>query len=233
MLKVLADTAALAASVACELAADISAGLGVRAEYVLALSGGRTPVHVFEALRGEALPWNRLVLVWVDERAVPPDHPDSNFGSARKHLLDHIPAPAAVLRMAGEAGAAQGARAYADLLAARWPTAALPPIDCALLGIGEDGHIASLFPGDPARRSVGPAVCYTTRPMGGHERISLTQAALDGARRRIVMASGAAKRPVVQACLGSGAADTGYPAAALRKDGTDWFVTPDVLDQAT
>jgi len=231
MVEILADVPALAAAVADHLVADIRRALATQDEYVLALSGGRTPVHVFEALRAVegGLPWNRIVLVWVDERAAPADHADSNYGSAQRHLLAHVPAPAAVLPMVGASGARKGAEDYAAALQARWPGAALPPIDCALLGIGEDGHYASLFPGDPERHEVSPAVCYTTRPMGGWERISLTAAALDAARSRVVMASGAGKRPVVQACLGLAPAAVDYPVLGLKRDGTLWFVTPEVL----
>lgn len=235
-LSIQADVPALSAAVARHLAADIGVVLENQPHYVLALSGGRTPVHVFEALRsldtaGVSLPWGRLVLVWVDERAVPADHADSNYGSARRHLLAHIPPPAAVLPMDGGAGAEGGARAYAGLLATQWPDLALPPIDCALLGIGEDGHVASLFPGDPERREASAAVCYTTRAMGGHERISLTKAALDGARSRVVMASGAGKRPVVRACLGLEASGAEYPAATLKAEGSHWFITPEALSE--
>ncbi|MFG1393638.1 6-phosphogluconolactonase [Xanthobacter agilis] len=235
---VLADVPALAAAVAHHLATDIRNVLGERSgDYVLALSGGRTPVHVFEALRvieadGPGLPWDRVVLLWVDERAVPADHADSNFGSARRHLLAHIPAPAAVLPMVGEDGAVRGAEAYAGQLRRRWPDRELPPIDCAVLGIGEDGHVASLFPGDGDRRLASAAVCATTRVVGGHPRISLTQAALDGARSRVVMASGAGKRPVVRACLGLAPAQAEYPAAALKAAETFWFVTPETLSDA-
>lgn len=234
MVDVLADVPALAAAVATHLADDIRRSVEARGAYVLALSGGRTPVHIFEALRrmeadGPGLPWEKVVLVWVDERAVPADHADSNFGSARTHLLAHIPSPGAVIPMVGAVGAQKGAEDYAGQLASRWPSAELPPIDCALLGIGEDGHYASLFPGDPERREVSKAVCYTTRPMGGYERISLTAAALDAARSRVVMASGAGKRPVVQACLGLAPAAGDYPVAGMKAEGTLWFVTPEAL----
>lgn len=171
-----------------------------RGKATLAVSGGRTPELLFPALSQSDLDWSRVTVTLIDERWVAPDHPDSNEGLARRLLLQ---GPAAAARMVGlkvdgeDPVAAR--RAVEDRLAGLdWP------LDAAFLGMGEDGHVASLFPGDliwPAApgRSVGiPAT------EGRQARMSLTPGALLEARHLLLVAFGAEKRKVLERAMEPG-----------------------------
>jgi 6-phosphogluconolactonase len=125
-----------------------------------------------------------------DERCVPPDHADSNYRMAREALLDRV-APATVHRMPAELGPDEGAVRYAPVVAS------LAPLDVVILGIGEDGHTASLFPGHAAVRAKGWAIGITDSPKPPPERVTLTLPALRGARHVIILATGAGKADAV------------------------------------
>ena len=130
-------------------------------------------------------------MLFGDERCVPPDHPDSNYRMAREELLDHV-GPASVHRMAGELGAEAAAADYDAVVAA------LQPLDLILLGLGEDGHTASLFPGNPALEAAGWAVAVHGAPKPPPDRVSLSLTTLRGARRVLVMATGRDKAAAVE-----------------------------------
>ncbi|MGN6580665.1 MAG: 6-phosphogluconolactonase [Bordetella sp.] len=184
--------AALVQAVVQPLAAALDAEGGA----VLAVSGGRSPVPLFHALREADLDWSRVLITLVDERCVPPDHADSNERLVREHLL------------AGRAAAARFAglvRDPSDIAGSvTAANAAARPITVALLGMGEDGHTASLFPGAPelaagldsASRAHYLAV---TPPSAPHARISLTLAELLRSRLLLLAIAGPAKRRVFDA----------------------------------
>jgi 6-phosphogluconolactonase len=125
-----------------------------------------------------------------DERCVPPDHAESNYRQVREALLDRV-WPASVHRMAGELGPDEGARAYDEVLRR------VGPLDLLLLGMGPDGHTASLFPGNPALDAGGLVVGVRDAPKPPPERISLTLPALRAAGRTFVLAAGADKADAV------------------------------------
>ena len=129
-------------------------------------------------------------MLFGDERCVQPDHPDSNYRMAREMLLDRV-APATVHRMPAELGPDEGAAEYARVVAA------LVPLDVVILGIGEDGHTASLFPGHPVLEAKGLVAGVRNSPKPPSERVTLTLAALQGARQVIVLATGAGKAKAV------------------------------------
>lgn len=156
----------------------------------LVLAGGTTPERCYELLGPNDVQWGRVTVLFGDERCVPPDHPDSNYRSARATLLDRV-SPATVHRMAGELGPDEGAAAYEPIVAA------LAPLDLVLLGVGEDGHTASLFPGHPGLQATGWAVGIRNSPKPPPDRVSLTLPALQGARQVIVLATGAGKADAV------------------------------------
>lgn len=197
----------------------------------LCLAGGSTPKAVYFLLAKESsLPWHRAEFYWGDERYAPPTHPDSNFRAARDLLLAPLKIKdEAVHRIATEAkDPAADARRYETLLRARWPKAAAPAFDLLLLGLGPDGHTASLFPGVGAikesERWVAPVSLLVERAPGAarHEgppaRITLTPPALAGAKTTVFLAVGEEKAEAVRAAL-RGDDDAACPARLVRPAG--------------
>ena len=180
------DDAAGVASLAAELVAE-ALRAGAR---TLALAGGTTPARAYQLLARMPLDWGRVVVLFGDERCVPPGHPDSNYRMARETLLDQV-FPMTVHRMPGELGPDEGARLYEGVVRAN------SPLDLVLLGIGPDGHTASLFPGHPELRAAGHAVGVRAAPKPPPERISLTLTALREARRVVVLATGEDKADAI------------------------------------
>ena len=193
----------------------------------LVLSGGSTPAGLYRHLARPPytgrIAWDRVHLFWGDERCLPPDHPQSNFRLAKEALLDQIQAPAANLhRMPGELGPEDGSEAYHQKLVAFFgEQAAVPAFDLVLLGLGPDGHTASLFPGrpleDPRGRWVMGADPGETEPRV--PRITLTLTAINAARTVLFLVSGAPKAGIVAAVRAGGPAAAAYPAARVRPAG--------------
>ena len=156
----------------------------------LVLAGGTTPARCYELLANLEVDWGRVTVLFGDERCVPPDHPDSNYRMARETLLDRV-APATVHRMPAELGPDQGAAEYESTIKA------LVPLDLVILGIGEDGHTASLFPGHPILKAKGLVAGVRNSPKPPPERVTLTLPAIQGARRVIILATGAGKAKAV------------------------------------
>ncbi|HEY2599575.1 MAG TPA: 6-phosphogluconolactonase [Candidatus Dormibacteraeota bacterium] len=156
----------------------------------LVLAGGTTPARCYELLAELPVEWGRVTVLFGDERCVPPDHPDSNYRMCRAKLLDKV-APATVHRMPAELGPDEGAIEYAATIAR------LVPLDVVVLGIGEDGHTASLFPGHPVLEAKGLVTGVRNSPKPPPERVTLTLPALQGARRVIVLATGAGKAQAI------------------------------------
>jgi 6-phosphogluconolactonase len=153
----------------------------------LALAGGSTPRALYEALRADDLPWAEIDVFFGDERCVPPDHPDSNEGMARRALLDRVPA-----RVHAMGGASCDAAAYESELAKVFGAGQPTAFDVALLGLGEDGHTASLFRGDAALDEGERLVARVERP--DHPRLTLTPPALSAAGVALFLVAGASKR---------------------------------------
>ena len=231
-LLVRADLETLAPRAARRIGDGLAAAARGRGRASVALSGGSTPVPIFERLAdqaGRVVPWDRVVVCFGDERAVPPDDEASNYGMARRTLRDHVPLdPAHVHRMRGELAAPAAAEEYERTLRAAFPEAAadpaLPLLDVALQGVGEDGHTASLFPGSAALAVRDRWVTASEAPRGMpvHDRITLTLPALARSRAVFVVVSGAEKADVVRRILVDGEA---LPAALARgRDRTVWML---------
>ena len=177
----------VAATAAGEMAAAIQSG----AAKTLVLAGGSTPRRAYELLAEMPdVGWGRITVLFGDERCVPADHADSNYRMAREALLDRV-APATVHRMPGELGPDEGAELYSPVVAS------LAPLDFVLLGVGEDGHTASLFPGHPALNAKGWALGIHDSPKPPPERVTLTLPVLRTARRVLILATGAGKADAV------------------------------------
>jgi 6-phosphogluconolactonase len=201
-----------------------------RGRFALCLSGGATPRRLYQLLArppyAERMPWDRAHWFWGDERFVPWDHPDSNYRMARTALLAEAPIPAENIHGIETTGApADAARAYERVLRSFCGVEALDPerplFDVVLLGLGPDGHTASLFPGssvlDERERWVAEVV--GARP---EARITLTYPALDSTRHAAFLVAGADKRAMLARAL---AGDPALPAARLNPVGDlTWFV---------
>jgi len=194
----LAEAAARAAM------ADLETAVEAHGTATWVLTGGSTPAAAYRRLAAHDLragvEWDRVRVAMGDERCVPPDHPDSNWGQAAAALLDHVPVPGHhLLRPQGELGAEPAADAYQATLAAL-PAApgGAPRLEVVWLGVGEDGHCLSLFPGRP-EVEVGDRLVVPVHdsPKPPPDRVSLTLAALAGTERLLVLAAGAGKAGAV------------------------------------
>lgn len=162
--------------------------LAERGLFRLALSGGNTPRPIYETLAVLArdLPWGRVRITFADERCVPPDHPDSNFRLAKESLLDRVPIPAtSVLRIPGEIDPDEAAREYEQQLsgAADQLGETRYVHDLILLGVGGDGHTASLFPGSPALNETARCVVAANGPKPPMRRVTFTLPLINAARQ--------------------------------------------------
>ena len=166
-----------------------------------AISGGATAMIFLGALKNATVDWQRITLFWADERAVPPDDPESNFGLAERMLLSPLGARAPrAIRMPAETGnLAQAALWYDDALATELNGG---PLDLAILGIGEDGHICSLFPGHKALQQGDlRAVAIEDAPKPPPRRLSLSLRFVLQTKKIWIIAIGARKLPVLQAAI--------------------------------
>lgn len=202
----------------------------IEGRFAIALSGGSTPKHLYEILsqhpHRDRFPWLRTHLFWGDERFVPPDHPDSNYRMVREALIARVPIPPENVHPVPIEGSPEdAARAYEATLKSFYGMAELDPsrplFDVVLLGIGADGHTASLFPGDAAldeRQAWVKAVIGVKK----EPRITLTYPALASSRTLAFLVAGEEKRAIA-ARVRSG--DTELPAARVSTKGQlRWFM---------
>ncbi len=209
--------AALAEALASHVAAALRARIESSGAASFAVSGGRTPVRFFEALSAQSLPWSRVSLTLVDERWVRESSERSNARLVRQHLLRGEAAAARFVPLANDAPTPEDGlfavnEALEDL---HWPLA------CAVLGMGEDGHTASFFPGgDHLAEAIDPQGALGLIPMraagAGEPRITLTLPVLLAADRLVLHIEGAAKRPVLEKALDDGPAEDMPIRAVLR-----------------
>lgn len=205
----LEDAEAVAAAAAAVVAEVVRGHERTR----LALAGGSTPRRCHELLAAMPdVPWERVTIFFGDERCVPPDSPESNYKMAADTLLDRVKV-GTVHRIEGERGAEEAAAAYAPLVAAA-------PLDLVLLGIGPDGHTASLFPGNPGLGAAGHVTAVHDAPKPPPDRVSLTLRALREARRVVFLVAGADKREAVRQAL-----EGSVPAGLIVN--AEWLVTRD------
>ena len=218
------DLARQGAAYVCETAA------GTPGRTIIALSGGNTPKPLYALLAEEPIrskmPWDRVHFVLGDERFVPPSDPASNYGMARAAFLDHVPIPAQNVHPVPTEGVTldEAAARYEATLKGLYGADTLEPgrplLDLTLLGLGPDGHTASLLPGEPVLkvrdRWVAPV------PKGrAEERVTLTYPALDSSKVVAFLVSGEGKRDILDKILSG---DTGFPAAHIRPQGdVIWF----------
>ena len=211
---------ALADAVAGRFIAAAGNAIDSRGRFVVALSGGSTPRDTYRRLGSEALVssvmWSRVQVLWGDERCVPPHHAESNYRMARETLLDRVPVPTAnVHRIHGEDDPATAAGVYEATLRALLRTPAAARIDLVLLGLGEDGHTASLFPGNAAVHEETRWVMAAQAAAASMWRITLTPAVINAAAEVLFIVSGAAKAGILRRVLEGPRRPQELPAQAI------------------
>ena len=200
-----------------------------RGRFLVTLSGGSTPRPLYELLASPLfaarIDWPRVHVFWGDERCVPPDQPESNYRMAREALLDHVPLPPAnVHRIRGEDEPAEAAAAYEEVLGAFFGSPERSPkvgFDLVLLGMGADGHTASLFPGSAAAREARRWAVASPGPQPGSWRVSLTPVLLNAAENVTFLVSGPDKAERLKDVLEEGQRDpasTAHPATSRRSE---------------
>jgi 6-phosphogluconolactonase len=219
-LIVVPEPSELARQAAGWLDLEVSSAIAERGSCALGLAGGRTPDPVYRELAsGSSIDWERVEVFFGDERAVPPDHPESNYRTVRLALLSRVPIPSRnIHRMEAErVDREAAAREYERLL---------PPwLDVLLLGMGPDGHTASLFPGSPALDERHRLVVPVLGAKPPAERLTITPPVIEAARNVAVIATGEDKAPMVARAIEGPLAPKAVPVQLARRG--VWF-----LDQA-
>jgi len=207
------------------------AAIQTRGSWSLVLSGGGTPKPVYQALvtRKDEIDWKNTFIFFGDERCVPPDHPESNYRMAKETFLDNVPIEQQnIFRMIGEITPDSAAQDYQGMIDAHFYKAE-KCFDTILLGLGDDGHTASLFPGEPALKEDNAWVTPSQNPHTQTDRITLTFPAINAARSIIFLVSGENKAGVIANVIHNSTESPDYP--AKRVTGTNTAPTW-VLDLA-
>ncbi len=210
----LPDPGAVAIRAAERIAQVARDAVTQRGHCALAVSGGTTPWRALRTLSGEDLPWDRVHLFQVDERVAPFGDTERNYFHLREALIDRIAIPPANVHPmpVEDEDLDEGARRYESIL--RRVAGTPPVLDLVQLGLGEDGHTASLFPGDLALQAVDSEIAVTG-PCKGRRRMTLTFPAIDRARRILWLVTGAGKAGALERLL---AGDRSIPAGRVRSD---------------
>lgn len=200
----------------------------------IAFSGGNTPKMLFESIAanqhkaGAENVWEKIHLYWVDERCVPPDHPDSNYGMTKSSLLDHISIPERnIHRILGENNPFQEAERYtSEIMLNVNQLNGIPEFDWVFLGIGDDGHTASIFPGRLELLDATEICEAVAHPVSGQFRVTITGKTILQAKKITFMATGESKSTVIRQIINNEPAALSYPAAhvQLRRRNTSWYV---------
>jgi 6-phosphogluconolactonase len=228
ILRVFDDAEAVSRAAADEFVRRAAEAVAGRGRFAVALSGGSTPRRLFQLLAGppwrERVAWDRIEFFWGDERCVPPDHPDSNYRMAREALLAHVPVrPDAVHRLEAERpDAAAAARDYQEVLArvlGAGPAGEPPQLDLVLLGMGPDGHTASLFPQTAALGQTARWVVANFVPRLNTQRLTLTYPVLNRGRAVLFLICGADKADALHEVLEGPPDPRRLPSQGIRPDG--------------
>ena len=224
------DPAAMAERAAHILAAACEEAVAERGAFKIALSGGQSPIPLFRLLSGSDwghhLPWDKMTFFWVDERCVGPDHPESNYGLARRELLSRVPATH-FFRMRGDTDPEAAALKYEQQIREDFnlEPGELPRFDFILLGMGEDGHTGSIFPNSPALVEQKRLVIDQYVPQRKGDRITQTLPVINNARCCMFLVNGKEKYQVLSKALDL-LAEPALPAQMVRPGFGDliWIV---------
>ncbi|BAZ69673.1 MAG: 6-phosphogluconolactonase [Pelatocladus maniniholoensis HA4357-MV3] len=225
-IEVLPDKTALIARVQELILSQIQAAIEQRGKFSIALSGGSTPKPLYEAIATQNLPWDKIHVFWGDERYVPPDHPDSNEGMARRAWLDRVNIPAANIHAVPttEGDPAVSAAKHEKELQEffRSSPGEFPALDVILLGMGDDAHTASLFPHTEALKVRDRLI--TVGNKDGNSRITFTYPFINAARCVIFIVAGANKKPALAEVFAPEADNSTYPSRLIQPEGELWWL---------
>lgn len=224
-IEVLPDKTALIARSLQLTIAKINDAIAQRSRCTIALSGGSTPKPLYEALATQQLPWDKIHIFWGDERYVPPDHPESNQLMARRAWLDKVDIPASNIHpMPTQEAPAVAARKHEQELQAFFQTqpGEVPSFDIILLGMGDDGHTASLFPHTEALKVQDRLITVGNKQ--DQPRITFTVPLINQARCVIFVVAGADKKPALAQIFAASADDFAYPSRLIQPQGELWWL---------
>ena len=218
------------AEVAVAFAGYLSELVASLPEIHIALSGGSTPKILFDELAGnytQRIDWSKIHLYWGDERCVPPSHPDSNYGMTERHLISRVPIPKEnIHRILGEENPEMEASRYSVLLeenlnlVGTWPV-----LDLVILGMGADGHTASIFPNQMHLINSDQICEVAKHPESGQPRITLTGGVINQAARVAFLVTGSEKAPKIQQILTHSGSWEDYPAGRVDPAGElSWYL---------
>jgi 6-phosphogluconolactonase len=237
VVRVFDSAALLAAGAAGEFARSARSAASARGLFRAALAGGNTPRAVHRVLATtlrEEVPWSVIRFGFGDERCVPPDDPRSNYGMARETLFEPLAIPpSAVLRMEGELEPAEGARRYQLALAGEFGAPGIPRFDFLFLGLGNDGHTASLFPQTTALAERRRLAVENWVLLKNEWRLTLTFPVINAASRVAFVVCGREKAPVVARVLAGDADPADFPAAGVTPSDGEllWLLDRDAAAQ--
>ncbi|MBD2430264.1 MULTISPECIES: 6-phosphogluconolactonase [Fischerella] len=225
-IEVLPDQKALIARAKELILSQINAAIAQRGRFTIALSGGSTPKPLYEAIATQNLPWDKIHVFWGDERYVPPDHPDSNEGMARRAWLDRVDIPAANIHAVPttEGDPAVSAAKHEQELQEFFhcQPGEFPALDVILLGMGDDAHTASLFPHTEALKVRDRLI--TVGNKDGNPRITFTYPFINAARCVIFVVAGANKKPALAQVFAPQADNFTYPSRLIQPQGELWWL---------
>ncbi len=220
-IKIFLSPEEAASKIAEEITEMVSENSGENGDTFISLSGGRTPKILFNKISDEyadRIDWSRVHLFWGDERCVPPDNEQSNYGMTKEYLLDNINLPTAnVHRIRGEEDPREETARIAEEISRIVPAVNnLPRFDLNILGLGRDGHTASLFPGKKLKNIAEGIAGTAVHPESGQKRISLTSDVISNARQNIFLVTGEKKADIIYEIMSRKDSEKGFPAARIK-----------------
>jgi 6-phosphogluconolactonase len=237
MIRIYHDSEALSLAAAELFAAEARQAVQARGRFTIALAGGRTPRRTYELLAQDPfrdlVPWQKTHIFWGDERCVPADDPRNNALMARQTLLDHVPIPPEQVHpMVCDQSPQQAAVGYEALLRDFFHDSQ-PRFDLVVLGLGENGHTASLFPGTPVLEEQQRWVAEVYVAEEGLHRLTLTAAAINQAALVVFLVSGLSKAPILRNVLKEAQDPRSIPARLIKPvdGGLLWLVDRDAARQ--
>lgn len=219
-LKVFPDPAELARAAAKQFVDLSQSSIAANRRFSVALSGGETPRAMYQLLAtpefAQRIDWKHVHLFWTDERCVPPDHPDSNYGMAWKAFIDHVPISMDnIHRILSEEDPIVAAETYEQELKDHFKTS-LPRFDHVLLGLGEDGHTASIFPRSNASTETKRLAVAVQHPKTNQWRVTLSFPAINASANVVFLISGSAKARMLRLVNSGINSPEEFPASAVE-----------------